>query len=121
MVFGGHGRVGGRGRGRSWPAAQGLCLFCDPETQGTTYPYPEQSTATYLHERRFCPVFRTLKQGLNPRSYCDARLKPSEKLGFAAAGVIFVTRSRGTEPEFLLAREYKSRDGGLEQNKLYVP
>jgi len=72
----------------------------------------------YGHDRKTCTVFRSVKQGLNPRSYCSTSLARSEEIGFAAAGVIFVTRRRGKEPEFLLAREMKTSDDIGMQDQL---
>ena len=92
----------------------GLCLFCDPAITAITDPHSQR----YTHERRRCPLFRSLKAGLNPNSYCSTHLNESEARGFAAAGVIFVSRNRGTEPEFLLARELKMSDNDGQQERL---
>ena len=76
-------------RRNDWHSS-GLCLFCDPAVS-TSIDAP---STLYTHDRKKCPVFRFLKAGLNERSYCSTGLEASEAKGFAAAGVIFVTRIR---------------------------
>ena len=94
------------------------CLFCDPNR-----PLTDPLSMEYSKKgRKKCPVFRSLKVGLDSTSYCATSLKAPEARGFAAAGVIFVARNRSTaEPEFLLARELKSCDGFPPVDKLNFP
>ena len=115
-----HGYSAPRGRGGPGgytPRVDGLCLFCDPAIKAVDDP-PSQP---YSHDRKQCPVFRSLKASLNGRSYCSTRLQESEARGFAAAGVIFVTRRRSKEPEFLLSRELKKDDRtGLDDRLCFL-
>eukprot|EP00966_Prymnesium_polylepis_P197566 4578404-Prymnesium_polylepis.2 len=105
------------GRGGYTPRVDGLCLFCDPALKAIEDP-PSQP---YAHDRKQCPAFRSLKAGLNGRSYCSTHLEDSEARGFAAAGVIFVTRKRGSDPEFLLSRELKKDDrSGLDDKLCFL-
>ncbi|KAL3928446.1 MAG: hypothetical protein SGPRY_002383 [Prymnesium sp.] len=94
------------GRGTS---LGGLCFFCEEAVTSPSDP-PSQK---YTHTRQSCPLFRSVKASLNVRSYCSTDLKPSEANGFAAAGVIFVSRTRGNEIEFLMAREQKDQHDKL--------
>ena len=99
------------------PRVDGLCLFCDPAIKAID----DQPSQPYDHDRKKCPVFRSLKGRLNGRSYCSTHLEDSEAQGFAAAGVIFVTRKRSKEPEFLLSRELKKHDrSGLDDKLCFL-
>ena len=60
--------------------------------------------------RARCGKFKRLKAGLTARPYLELELKPAEKEGFAAAGVLLFRRGRDGV-DVLLAREWRGDKG----------
>jgi hypothetical protein len=61
------------------------------------------------HTRKECPLFRQLKQNTSSQPYIDVQLRPQDREGYAAAGVLLWRRTSDGQLEMLLAREYRSK------------
>jgi len=61
------------------------------------------------HTRKQCPLFKSLKSKTSTSPYISVELKPSESVGYAAAGILPWRRTNIGEIEILLTREYRPK------------